>query len=210
MSRRDSDHWLVVWSVRLYRVAIVAYPPAFRREYGTPMVQVFRDACREALTRTGPRGLIRLWLRTGRDLLSSTARAWLAAFARGAGRQWGFLLALLVALLFAVWTGYTDTHNDEVQAPLLLLLVATGSLGFAMPRRAWLWALLLGLSVPAAEYIALVVGYRVPCHPGYVCPPPTIASTAQTFIVLIPAFLGAYSGAFGRWLLGRLRDQMVV
>jgi hypothetical protein len=120
------------------------------------------------------------------------------------------LLGLLVALLFAVWTGYTDTHNDEVQAPLLLLLVATGSLGFAVPRRAWLWALLLGLSVPSAEYIALAVGYRLPCHPGYICPPPTVVSTAQTFFVLIPAFLGAYAGAFGRWLLGRLRDRVVL
>ncbi len=49
MSRQGRNHWLVVWSVRLYRAALVVYPPAFRREYGTPMVQVFRDACREAL-----------------------------------------------------------------------------------------------------------------------------------------------------------------
>jgi hypothetical protein len=174
------------------------------------MVQVFRDSCREAMIRVRLRGLVRLWLRTGRDLLSSAAREWLVVFVRGATLQRGLLLGLLVALLFAVWTGYTDTHNDEVQAPLLLLLVATGSLGFAVPRRAWLWALLLGLSVPSAEYIALAVGYRLPCHPGYICPPPTVVSTAQTFFVLIPAFLGAYAGAFGRWLLGRLRDQVVL
>ena len=35
------------FSKRIYRVLLVAYPKEFRREYGSHMVQVFRDLCRE-------------------------------------------------------------------------------------------------------------------------------------------------------------------
>ncbi len=45
-------------SARLYRLLLVAYPARFRREYAEPMVQVFRDCCREAKRQRGARGIV--------------------------------------------------------------------------------------------------------------------------------------------------------
>lgn len=56
-------------SERVYRALLVAYPKGFRDAYGPHMVQVFRDACREAIERTGVIGLVALWASTVIDLL---------------------------------------------------------------------------------------------------------------------------------------------
>ncbi len=46
--------WTVRLSVQMYQRLLVAYPQSFRREYGAPMPQVFRDCCREAASTGGP------------------------------------------------------------------------------------------------------------------------------------------------------------
>jgi PPM family protein phosphatase len=53
-------------SERLYRLLLLAYPRAFREEYASEMLLVFRDAYYEALRRQGTLGVLRLW----RDILS--------------------------------------------------------------------------------------------------------------------------------------------
>lgn len=49
------------FSERLYRLLLLAYPRAFREEYGSEMFLVFRDAYREASRRQGLLGVLRLW-----------------------------------------------------------------------------------------------------------------------------------------------------
>ena len=56
-------------SVRIYRALLVAYPKTFRENYGTHMVQVFRDSFREAYQHNGTPGVMDLWLHTCADLL---------------------------------------------------------------------------------------------------------------------------------------------
>jgi hypothetical protein len=67
--RGDDGHASI--AQRVYRVLLLAYPKRFRREYGTCMEQAFRDLYREEACRSGGIGLVRLWVRVGRDLASS-------------------------------------------------------------------------------------------------------------------------------------------
>jgi hypothetical protein len=51
-------------SIRLYKALISIYPAEFRQDYGGPMVQVFRDCCRQTYWEAGMSGLLLLWWRT--------------------------------------------------------------------------------------------------------------------------------------------------
>jgi hypothetical protein len=56
-------------SERVYRVLLLVYPREFREAYGSHMVQVFRDLCRDGISRSGYAGLFAVWLRAFWDLV---------------------------------------------------------------------------------------------------------------------------------------------
>jgi hypothetical protein len=58
-------------SGRIYNLLLYAYPASFRREYGRPMAQLFRDEARDTLQGSGTAGLIGLWFLTLFDLLKT-------------------------------------------------------------------------------------------------------------------------------------------
>jgi ABC-type multidrug transport system permease subunit len=116
-------------------------------------------------------------------------------------KEWPHLLALAAGLLL----GYVDLHNDEVWVALILLLFVTFIFGLLNPHRAWQWALLASVGLPLAYLGALLAGYALPCHRGFECPTLNIITTLQTFMALVPAFIGAYSGAGLRWGLFHLK-----
>lgn len=58
-------------SERMYRSLLMLYPSAFRREYGPPLVQAFRDSYRDAHQQDGGIGVIRFWLAAIGDLFSN-------------------------------------------------------------------------------------------------------------------------------------------
>lgn len=66
-------------SVRLYSWLILAYPAPFRREYGEPMIQVFRDLCRDAVREQGCKGLLGVWLRVLPELVTTAIEQHLLA-----------------------------------------------------------------------------------------------------------------------------------
>ena len=101
-------------------------------------------------------------------------------------------ICLLIALVGAGFAGWVDFNNDEPQAAVLVILVFTGMLGMLFPKRAWLWAIIVGLGVPAVYLVARAMG----AQPASLPSPGWYAS----IIALIPAFIGAYAGALGRWL----------
>jgi hypothetical protein len=104
-----------------------------------------------------------------------------------------FLLYIL-AVALAMFTGFVDMHNDEVQAALLVILVGSATLAFIEPRAAWRWALILGLSIPVTYLIVPLVDYTTPFQ---------MDSYWGTFLAFVPAFIGAYGGVFLRWLISR-------
>lgn len=59
---------VIACCVWLYGLCLYIYPPAFRREYGSRMVLVFRDSCRAILQQYGLAALMPFWLRTVSDL----------------------------------------------------------------------------------------------------------------------------------------------
>jgi len=110
------------------------------------------------------------------------------------GRRRTRLALVLLALMLSLTTGYVNMHNAEVQAPMLCLLLSTVGLGIARPRSAWRWALMLGLAVPLSQALALVSHAAVPY-------PNDVRHALSSAFVLIPAVLGAYTGAAIRWVV---------
>lgn len=58
-------------SYRIYSWLLFAYPPEFRRRFGSEMLRTFRDCCRDEARR---RTLAEFWLRTLMDLILTAAK----------------------------------------------------------------------------------------------------------------------------------------
>jgi hypothetical protein len=71
MMRKSLDHPMVAFSVRVYQVFLIAYPAQFRQEYGSHMIQVFRDGCLRVVRQDGTKGILRFWAVTLLDLIQS-------------------------------------------------------------------------------------------------------------------------------------------
>ena len=71
---------------RLYSVLLYAYPPEFRRQYGRPMEQLFRDRCRDLARGPGGLTLLRFAGQVMADWFRTTVRERAAAF-WSAGRK---------------------------------------------------------------------------------------------------------------------------
>jgi len=106
------------------------------------------------MRRDGPRGLCGWWGRALLDLVVTAATQRVAQARMEVSRKRARLARVLTALLLSLTTGYVNTHNAEVQAPLLCLLLSTVGLGIARPRRAWRWALTIGLAIPLSQALA--------------------------------------------------------
>lgn len=84
-------------------------------------------------------------------------------------------------------------HSEPVQPTVASLLLFSGTLTWLDPRRAVLWSLVLGLSIPVAHALARVRGTALPYDvDGY----------ASTFLALLPAGLGSAAGFALRRTLG--------
>lgn len=102
-------------------------------------------------------------------------------------------LCLFLAFAGGIFAGWVDFNNDEVQAAVLVILVVTFLLGMLVPKRAWLWAIIVALCLPVVYLLARGLGYQPvsPPSPGWYA----------SLIALIPAFIGAYSGALARFAI---------
>jgi hypothetical protein len=105
-------------------------------------------------------------------------------------------ICLILALSGGIFAGWVDFNNDEPQAAVLVILVVTFLLGLLQPRLSGLWAIIVGLSLPAVYLVATKLGYQPasPPSPGWYA----------SLLALIPAFIGAYSGALGRVIMNRV------
>jgi len=71
MISKPVENPLIAVSVRIYQVLLVAYPIKFQQEYGSHMLQVFRDCCLRTFRQSGTNGMVRLWAVTFFDLVQS-------------------------------------------------------------------------------------------------------------------------------------------
>lgn len=102
----------------------------------------------------------------------------------------------LLALAGGIFAGWVDFNNDEPQAAVLVILMVTVPLGLMVPRKAWLWAIIVALCLPGVYLFVRGLGYQ-PVSP----PSPTWYAS---LIGLIPAFIGAYSGSAGRRMINSI------
>jgi hypothetical protein len=102
-------------------------------------------------------------------------------------------VCIILALAGGIFAGWVDFNNDEPQAAVLVILVVTILLGLIMPKLAWLWAIMVALSLPAVYLFATSLGYQPvsPPSPGWYA----------SLLALIPGFIGAYLGALTRVIL---------
>jgi hypothetical protein len=71
MISKPIENPIVAISVKIYRALLVAYPTKFQQEYGSHMLQVFRDCCLRTFRQSGTNGMFRLWAITLFDLVQS-------------------------------------------------------------------------------------------------------------------------------------------
>jgi signal peptidase I len=94
---------------RMYSVLLYAYPAEFRREYGRPMQQLFRDRCRDAARRSGRLPLLYFALQVMTDWVRSAVRerasaVWQAAHPRARRSSVTEWAGTLLIYLFATTT----------------------------------------------------------------------------------------------------------
>jgi PPM family protein phosphatase len=65
---------------RLYQILLLAYPRAFRQEYGYEMLLVFRDAYHEATKWRGTIGVLCLWRDYFTDLVKTVCIQWVSSW----------------------------------------------------------------------------------------------------------------------------------
>jgi hypothetical protein len=92
-------------------------------------------------------------------------------------------------VVLGVIAGAVDLIAVSAQVAATIIVVISFLLGLTYPRKAWLWAILTAMFVPLANTLAIEFGY------GYLRRPESIY---LTYMVFVPAFIGAYSAAFLR------------
>ncbi|HEX6506722.1 MAG TPA: hypothetical protein VF221_03730 [Chloroflexota bacterium] len=192
MSRWNVREWTIGLSAHIYGTLLVLYPSSFRRRYGREMVQVFRVACLQAAAH-GSRGLVRFWFQAFADLAASGFAERLSdrRSQNGPHRPYVYVGALIVSLV----AGYVHLRADADALSIALVLGGAYVFGLACPKGAWRLALIVGLGIPAALLVAHGVAAVPVAHRDADLPLPA---------PLLPAFIGAYTGAFMHRLLPRL------
>ena len=108
-------------------------------------------------------------------------------------RDLPFLALAVVAGLALAWV---YLHTDDDAFVVLPLLGATGLLGLIRPRRAWRWALLVGIWLPLGQLFTLVTKIPLPYQNNWE------GVVAVLGIALVLGLVGTYAGALLRRLVG--------
>ena len=167
-------------STRVYKLLLIAYPSAFRREYSHQMQQVFRDCYRAEARRNSYLAIAGYWTRTLLDLVLTAAREHSENFRKDQPIMRRDIISLagctaIIAIAFAL-LNYGKTHEVSsilVFGRMLDAMVTAGVLGnlivFLLVKttkrdsfRIALWSFLAVHAVLAT--IVAIIGPRVDAH----------------------------------------------
>jgi hypothetical protein len=95
-------------------------------------------------------------------------------------KRLSFFILLAIAVIFGLLIAWVDSRPtwDDTGITVGVILIVTALLGFASPRRAWLWALAVGIWPPLFALL--------------------MHNSLGALIALVVAFIGAYAGALIR------------
>jgi hypothetical protein len=132
--------------------------------------------------------------------------AWLAGGMWFVARQvlvyrCAYWLALCGAAALVTVLNWVGTSDDAAQVVMAGLLAVAAGLGWAVPRRAWLSALVIGSVLAVTAMIQFALGVNGASIPK----PGGMAGAGNLFVLLIPAAAGAYLGRGLRRSLRRAR-----
>jgi hypothetical protein len=127
MISQSKDVPMIVFSVKFYEWLLVAYPARFRKEYGSQMVDVFRDCCLRAFRQGGMNGMTSLWAVTFLDLIRSLITEYLhketsmtrPKFIRLSG--WALMTGAVAFLPFLITVMLVSTRYNPIPLGLYLL-----------------------------------------------------------------------------------------
>jgi hypothetical protein len=97
----------------------------------------------------------------------------------------------LACAVFALVTVDRSPSDIANQASLLVLLLTAGGLGLTRPRSAWFAGLVVGSCLAATHAAYLAWGVELP----YPMSPSGWAGALSLLLLLLPAFVAAYTGA---------------
>ena len=97
--------------------------------------------------------------------------------------------AIIVALVLGALAGGLDLLARSAQVAATLIVVLSFLLALTYPRRAWLWAILTAMFVPFANTLVIQLGFGDLRREE---------SIYLSYLVFVPAFIGAYSATFLR------------
>lgn len=118
--------------------------------------------------------------------------------------SWGGLLperkpggdsaSYVMAAFFGVAAGWIDIKIGDLLLTAMVVLAACILLGFLSPRKPWRWVLLIGVFIPAIEWLAYF----------FLSQKPTRAQVYESFLAFVPGIAGAIGGAVGRGVVDNL------
>jgi hypothetical protein len=103
-------------------------------------------------------------------------------------------LNYLLAAMSGVLAGWLDIKIGDLLLTAMVVLAANMVLGFMSPHRPWRWVVLVGVCVPAVEWLAYF----------YLSEKPERAQVYESFLAFLPGIAGAYGGAVGRGVVDNL------
>ena len=181
-------------SERVYSVLLRLYPDRFLTDHRESLRQAFRDQLRDA---EGEKRF-HLWICTIVDLFRSVPMMHLYTGRHSPMKRttWIAYLLCVAAMVFFFFVGSRSNDAGIVSGLIVLTTFALGSLS---PRRAWQWALLIGLSVPLANLFSGLETAPVAGIPG--------SAVVAAFLVAL-GLVGSYSGTLlHRFTLAALKAK---
>jgi len=103
----------------------------------------------------------------------------------------------LLAVLTGVLAGWVDIKVGDLLLTAMIVLGACILLGILSPRKPWRWVLLVGVFVPATEWMAYF----------FLAQKPERAQIYESFLTFVPGIAGAFGGAMGRNLVDNLLEK---
>ena len=93
-----------------------------------------------------------------------------------------------LSVVFGVSAGWIDIKVGDLLLTAMVVLASCMLLGFMSPRKPWRWVLLIGVFIPAVEWLAYFLLSQKPDR----------AQVYESFLAFIPGIAGAIGGAVGR------------